>query len=119
MTPTTPTRKPVKGFDARRATATLLLLTGSVSAGLTTFWLGGRAQPTAAASSDTNAQYTGDSYASDSYTDDGYTDDDYSTSTGQDGSAGGSTSDWAQAAPQGSTYAAQPQARTRATTRGS
>lgn len=113
MTPTTPTRRPVKGFDARRATATLLLLTGSVSAGLTTFWLGGRAQPTAAASSDTNAQYTGDSYASDSYTDD-----DYDVAT-QDSNAGGSAEDWAQAAPQGSTYAAQPQARTRATTRGS
>ena len=118
MTPTTPTRKPVKGFDARRATATLLLLTGSVSAGLTTFWLGGRAQPTAAASSDTNAQYTGDSYAGDSYASDSYTDDDYDVAT-QDSNAGDSAEDWAQAAPQGSTYAAQPQARTRATTRGS
>ena len=39
MTPKTPARPPLKLFDARRATGTLLLVTGSLSLGLTTLWM--------------------------------------------------------------------------------
>jgi len=109
MTPKTPARPPLKLFDARRATGTLLLVTGSLSLGLTTLWLDrsahastGQAAAQSAAQSD-----TADAWASAP-----------PQSGGQQDDWQASGDDWAQPAPQGS-FDSQPAQSTRGWSRGS
>lgn len=105
MTPRPPARPPLKLFDARRATGTLLLLTGSLSLGLTTLWLDRSAHAStaqAAVQSDTT-----DAWAS-APTQSGGQQDDWQASG----------DDWTQAAPQGS-FDSQPAQSARGWSRGS
>lgn len=100
MTPRPPARPPLKLFDARRATGTLLLLTGSLSLGLTTLWLDRSAHATSAQTA--TQPVATDTWASASAQDDGWQDSD----------------DWGQAAPQ-SSFDSQPAQSSRGWSRGS
>lgn len=99
MTPRPPARTPLKLFDARHATGTLLLLTGSLSLGLTTLWLDRSAHATQAQTA--TQPDTTDTWAS---------------APAQDGWQ--ASDDWTQAAPQGS-FDSQPAQSARGWSRGS
>ncbi|WP_155299236.1 hypothetical protein [Deinococcus kurensis] len=101
MTPRPPARTPLKLFDARRATGTLLLLTGSLSLGLTTLWLDRSAHATQAQTA--IQPDTTDTWASAPTQEDDWQDRD---------------DDWTQAAPQGS-FDSQPAQSARGWSRGS
>lgn len=104
MTPKTPARPPLKLFDARRATGTLLLVTGSLSLGLTTLWVDRGAHASAAqAAAQTPSTEATDTWASD---------------TTQSGNWQASGDDWSQAAPQGS-FSSQSAQSARGWSRGS
>ncbi|GHF35268.1 hypothetical protein HNQ07_000018 [Deinococcus metalli] len=94
MTTTPPARTTRPSFDPRRATGSLLLLSGSLALGLTVSWLGSGV----GANAQTSAVLPED------------TDDAGWAATTQGG--------WTQAAPD-ATYSAQPQGWSRGTTRGS
>ncbi|THF87760.1 hypothetical protein E7T09_00510 [Deinococcus sp. KSM4-11] len=87
MTTPPPTRTTPRPFDLRRATSALLLLSGSLALGLTTFWLGSGT----ATSSATTGTTTSDPASMD---DQGWT-----ATTDDRG--------WTQAAP-AATYSSQP-----------
>lgn len=104
MTPRTPARTPLKLFDARRATGTLLLLTGSLSLGLTTLWLDRSAHAVQAQTA--TQPDTTDTWAS------------APAQSGVQEDGWQASDDWTQAAPQGS-FDSQPAQSARGWSRGS